>query len=328
MPVSRRFRLRLKARDCETIDYILASTSLRTRSRVVRAALNFSHVYYSIFAQHLRVVLREGKTGEIRDFPIKDGDDAATDHGVSSPMFFELRLSPGDASVLNALKELTGIRSLSRIIRESLHKYRMAVRAQLEGFELGALSMSNEFLRVPLAIPSAGEHEPDTKTKSDSKKKPEKKRVRHVRVSLPDDVSRDLEQIAKSQGKSLQDAACGMLRKQITAWKKRGKKSSLHIEESALPGIDSFLDFHEDLSTRSGENQSGKEGFRRESDVDTSLLPVQPMLFPLPGCSGAEWALVLAQDELGRPQQQVVRPETVIPLPQEEFEQFLEEDFK
>ena len=326
VPASRRFRLRLKPTDCETIDAILRMTNLRTQSRSVRAALTVYHSLGTAESEGFSLFLYHSRTQEKRKMiPSAQSKNVHLNVPCAPDRFLELRLSAADIDLLDAIRKVTGVRNVSKIIREALTQYLSILNALRDEFFVVAISPAGDIFKFPLAIPwkpDEAAQQADVGLRYSLEHSKISRRNRRT-LSLPMELVEELQRLALSGGIRWDDIAVDILRKAVAIRNKTNEGPSL---KDSLETLDvntaNFFDFPEEpLITLHSANASC-ERTRRETDVDEGLLPVQEMLFPLPAASGPSWALVLSQDELGRPQQQIVKSDAIVPLSQEDLECF------
>lgn len=315
---SRRFRIRLRKCDLDRLDFLMSVTNLRTRSRAVRAALS---VYYSLAvvkSRGFRVAFLKAETGEMSDFN-NQSNPVPTSKGTKEPAeaSFEIRISPSDDEEIEAICAITSQRNRSRVIRQALEDYLTVVEMKRARFEVVAISPSNDQLQIPITIPWKDHDDKSMQSPAETVFRKGKRLENHISLALPRDLVEQLQKLAAEQNLSTRSLVAHMLKNQIQRLKKGKKKVKIETEDSSQG-------FPLDLFSSEEEDDHARMSIpaRRGKDIGPFSPPIQPMLFPLPAASGPEWALVVAQDELGRPQEQIVKPDAIIPLSPEDTQGF------
>ncbi|HOL77363.1 MAG TPA: hypothetical protein PKY35_10055 [Candidatus Hydrogenedentes bacterium] len=296
----------------------MSVTNLRTRSRAVRAALS---VYYSLVvvkSRGFRVAFLKAETGEMSDFN-NQSNPVPTSKGTKEPAeaSFEIRISPSDEKEIEAICAITTQRNRSKVIRQALEDYLTVVEMKRARFEVVAISPSNDQLQIPITIPWKDDDDKSTQSPAEAVSHRKKRQANYVSLTLPRDLVEQVQKLAGEQNLPTRSLVAHMLRNQIQWFKKRKKKLKIGSEDASQG-------FPLDLFSSEEDDDHARMSIpaRRGKDIGLFSPPIQPMLFPLPAASGPEWALVVAQDELGRPQQQIVKPDAIIPLSPEDTQGF------
>ena len=293
---SKRLRLRVTEEDKARLDDLVSETPHRTRSAVTRAAIRLTRHLVALERQGLRLYRVSADGTEREHFPVLDG--AMT---VSSPAkgrldagFLELRLGQADWDDLAAMGTVIPHMTHSAQIRAALNLYADMVEAIRSGHRFRAESLDGSGIEVDV---------PGTAPLDSIRMNPEASSPAPrlgMLQGLPRSLAEAVEELAQREQCTVETLVIDMIRAEVAARQNGAAQAAAHEEASGLFGWET------PIQAPYGEDQDGRRARPDSGDEAHQAL--------VPRSDHTKWALVLAQDEAGAPDQLVVHPDMEIPL--------------
>lgn len=300
---ARRFRFRVSEAEKALLDATMRLTPHRTVTALVRSALGLLAQVRSLEAQGFQPLLLNRRTRREQAVRI------ASDKQRLESGFIEIRLTPADDACIRALRRESG-GTASHAVREALRLYGETARAHARGFELTARSAFGEMLRLP--VTGLGGEEPMGEAESGHKRPRAGVALEPLSPGadllglLPASLARRIEEVAAVERCSPQILVIDMLRSEVAH---RGSK---RVREPSITETDPQMRLDEESDARAWSE-------RRAHPPAEGPMPGRSPETTLPARVDEGWALVLARDNDGAPEEQLVRPDAVIPLDPEDY---------